>query len=253
MLSGIISPIMNPLLSLKPLTIITIVAFVVTLIITLAYKWLTDQKLMKRLKSEMEEHQKQLKEHRNDPQKLMDIQKRSLEANMQYMKQSFKPTLYTMLPVLIIFAWLNAYVAYDPIMPGQTFTVTAELVPGSSGSATLEVIPEGVSVLGSNEAEIVNNKAEWQLAAEEVGDYSLIVKYKGSEAEKELLVSNLHEYKAPNKNYKNNNIKTIKIGNSPTRPLGNFSLFGWKPGWLATYITLSVIFSMALRKILKLH
>jgi uncharacterized membrane protein (DUF106 family) len=31
------------------------------------------------------------------------------------------------------------------------------------------------------------------------------------------------------------------------------NLFGWEVGWLGTYIVFSIVFSMGLRKILKLH
>ena len=41
--------------------------------------------------------------------------------------------------------------------------------------------------------------------------------------------------------------------NKKVKPLGNVSLFGWKPGWLGVYIIFSIIFSMVLRKLLKIH
>ena len=49
-------------------------------------------------------------------------------------------------------------------------------------------------------------------------------------------------------------IKKIEIGYNKLKPLGQkFSLFGWQPGWLGIYIILSIISSMALRKVLNIY
>jgi uncharacterized membrane protein (DUF106 family) len=48
-------------------------------------------------------------------------------------------------------------------------------------------------------------------------------------------------------------VEYIKIIQRPLHPFGeNFSIFSWKPGWVATYIIFSLIISMLLRKILNL-
>jgi len=49
----------------------------------------------------------QMKEHKDDSSKVMEIQKLSLEKNMKYMMHSFKPTLFTFVPLIIIFTWLR--------------------------------------------------------------------------------------------------------------------------------------------------
>ena len=79
-----------------------------TLLITLSYKFLTNQEVMKSLKQEIKDFQQQMKEHKDDSQKVMEIQKLSLEKNMKYMMHSFKPTLFTFVPLIIIFTWLRA-------------------------------------------------------------------------------------------------------------------------------------------------
>ena len=48
-------------------------------------------------------------------------------------------------------------------------------------------------------------------------------------------------------------IKENEIKYEKFTPFGDFSLFGWKPGWLGTYIILSIILSFVIRKLLKVH
>jgi len=95
------------LISWNPLVAIIIISFLMTLLITLSYKFLTNQEMMKSLKGEIKDFQQQMKEHKEDSQKVMEIQKLSLEKNMKYMMHSFKPTLFTFVPLIIIFTWLR--------------------------------------------------------------------------------------------------------------------------------------------------
>ncbi len=90
------------------------ISFFITLIITVAYKYFTDQNLMKSLKEDTKRLQSDMKNHKDNPTKMMEIQKEAMEKNMKYMMHSFKPTLITLIPLLIIFAWLrNAYKGID--------------------------------------------------------------------------------------------------------------------------------------------
>ncbi|MDD5253614.1 MAG: EMC3/TMCO1 family protein [Candidatus Nanoarchaeia archaeon] len=84
-----------------------IICLIFTLIVTLIYKFTTNQTLMKELKAKLKSHQAEMKTFKNDPQKLMAIQKEAMEANMKYMMQSFKPMLFTFIPVIIMWSWLR--------------------------------------------------------------------------------------------------------------------------------------------------
>lgn len=107
MLDSFFNLIFGSLISWSPLIAILIISFLMTLLITLAYKFFTNQELMKSLKEEMKGFQNQMKDHKDNPQKVMEIQKQALEKNMKYMMHSFKPTLFTFIPLIIIFAWLR--------------------------------------------------------------------------------------------------------------------------------------------------
>lgn len=86
---------------------ILIISFILTLITNLAVKILSDQNAMKSLKEESAQFKEQMKTHKNDPQKLMEIQKKSMENALKYMQHSFKPMIFTLIPLLLIFNWLS--------------------------------------------------------------------------------------------------------------------------------------------------
>ena len=245
---SILNPIFGPLLNLPPFWAVLIIAFVIALLITLVYKWMTDQHLMKSLKEEIKAFQQQMKEFKHDPKKVMDIQKRAMQTNMKYMMHSMKPTLITFLPIILIFGWLHANLAFMPIMPGQEFLVGAEFQSGVSGDVKL-VVPENIELLTAASQEIKEGKAEWKLKGES-GGYILEYQYDNRVYSKELLITSKQAYEEPVKKINDDIIKAIETKHEKTVPL---QIFGWKIGWLGTYIIFSIIFSMGLRKILKLH
>ena len=86
---------------------------IVTFISTLAHKWLTNQEHMKNLKKRQKEIQKELKECK-DECVMKELNAEMLKMTGVMMKASFKPMFVTIIPFLLLFAWLRGI--YVPIM-----------------------------------------------------------------------------------------------------------------------------------------
>ena len=99
---------------LHPALSVAIISLLMTFISTLAYKFLTNQEHMKSLKEDLKLLQAQMKEHRQDKEKFMSLQKLMMEKNLVYMKHSFRPALFTLIPFAIIFTWVRATFGGDP-------------------------------------------------------------------------------------------------------------------------------------------
>ncbi len=97
----------NPLISLL------IISLLFGLISTLAYKFLTNQKLMKETKEEMKKIQEEIKLLKNDPNKMLEKQKELMQKNAPLMKESFKVMFYTIIPFGLLFLLVKE--AYDPL------------------------------------------------------------------------------------------------------------------------------------------
>ena len=99
--------VFGPIVALSsPLNII-IISFILTLIVNLAMKLFTNQKVMKALKEESELVKEEMKKFKNDPQKILELQKKTMETSMKYLRHSLPATLVTLLPLLFIFGWLR--------------------------------------------------------------------------------------------------------------------------------------------------
>ncbi len=249
MLDSVLNPILLPLFKMGPFFMIFIVSLIVSLIITFVYKWMTDQELMKTLKGDVKTMQKEMKALRDNPEKMMKVQKKAMEKNMKYMMHSLKPTLVTFIPLIIIFGWLNAHMAFDPINPNEPFTTTITFDEEIYGDVTLSAVPNGLLIQGNATQEIIKEKATWILKGE-AGEYSLDYEYKGRHYNMDVLITNEQQYSSQFKKVKDDIVQKIELG---YEKIVVMNLFGWKLGWLGTYIIFSLIFSLGLRKLLKIH
>ena len=248
MFEGVLSPVFDPLLKLPMVWVVVIMAFLITFLITVIYKFTTNQNLMKELKDEMKELQKEMKELKSDPQKMMQVQKKSMQTNMKYMSHSMRSMLFTFIPIILIFGWMNANLAYEPIVPGQEFTTSVLFYDNVNGDVEL-IVPEGITSDGELSKTISDGEIKWVLKGDE-GEYLLEYNVNERSYTKELLITEEQSYAEPIKAVKDKTVRQISIDNNKIKV---FNLLGWKLGWLGSYIILSIVFSMGLRKLFKVY
>lgn len=250
-IDAIFSPVLQPLVNLSPFWAIVVLALGISFLSTLAYKYLTNQKKMKELKDQQKEFQSRMKELRSQPDKMMGVQKEAMKVNMEYMKMSFKPTLITMIPLLLLVGWMAGHLTYEPIYPQETYSVTAAFKEGVTGSAEL-VVDSGTELLNEASQAITAGMATWNLRSTE-GEHILNVKLGSQTESKDVLVTTEVRYAEPIKVVQHSDIESIQINYKALKPLGTTSLIGWYPGWLGLYFIFSLIGSLAFRKVLKIY
>lgn len=133
---GALNAVFNPVLAMDPnptnpaLTVL-IIAFIVSLITTIANKYLVDQDEMneiqarsKKLTSELREAQK-----KGDGKKVAELQARQTEMmqdQSKMMTNSFKPMIVTFVPIILIFFWMRSSVISGLVihLPPSVYWVT---------------------------------------------------------------------------------------------------------------------------------
>jgi len=263
MADGIMDFLLGWLLLFSPFWALLIISVIFSLITNLAYKFFTDQHVMKQLKEDIKKSQEEMKKIKDNPSKVMEIQKKSMEKNFEYMKQSMKPTLITFIPIILIFGWLTANLAFDPITPDSQFNTTLTFKDGFTGNAVIE-LPDGIESVNGNEQEIKEaecagaffstskcGKATFMLKVAEEGEYPLTFAYDNETEKTNVLVTKQQKYLPPEKlTPKSDYLSKINVEQNK---LIAMNLFGWKVGWLGTYIILSLIISLGMRKLMNLY
>ncbi len=256
-LDTILNPVFKPLLNaVGPLWTVVIMSIVISFLITIIYKYATNQTLMKQLKDDLKKDQERMKKLKSDPKKMMEIQKSAMEKNMKYMMQSMRATLITFLPIILVFGWMNGHLGAESLKPNMPFIAGVEANEGISGNVTLRF---GDATTGANSTNIMllnasaipieDGKARWVLKAGS-GRYFLEFEHGGARATRYVTITNGLDYEQPIIPQKDSPFKALVVEHNKLIVL---NLFGWKLGWLGTYIILSIISSMALRKLLKVY
>ena len=103
----------------NPYVSLATISFFVTLVSTLAQKWLTNQEHMKSLRTRQKEIEKELKGCKEE-HILKELNLEMLHLTGIMMKSSMKPMVVTMIPLLLLFNWLRGI--YDgggvPLLAG---------------------------------------------------------------------------------------------------------------------------------------
>lgn len=91
------------------------ISFLVTLFITIVSHFLTNKELLRGIKDKQKSIREEMKLHKDNPQKMMELNKRMMEDFPHQMKESMKVSLVTIVPLLLLFKWLKATFALTSI------------------------------------------------------------------------------------------------------------------------------------------
>lgn len=255
---------MDILLGFPPAVVIIIISVVVSVVTTLVYKHTTNQQQLKEMKEETSRMQAEVRSTK-DPARAAQLQKEMMGKSLKQLNSSTKSMLITLVPLFLIFGWMGSHLAYQPITPGEEFTTTAHFAKSAAQNASAAALgnitlsaSEGLEILSNPVQEAKSAAVSWRLKGGKEGAYRLTYSFGDENYSMNALLTSEFRYESPvlakSKGIKKASmIDRITVDLGPLRPFGSFSLLGWEPGWLATYIIFSLAASMLARKLLKVY
>ena len=100
---SLLDPSIGALLDLNIVWGMLLIVLILSIIMTLVQKYATDQKTLK-----------EMKKVKDNPQKMMELQKESMKFMMPMMKLSMRGIIYTGIPLILMFRWFMDYFALHP-------------------------------------------------------------------------------------------------------------------------------------------
>lgn len=94
---------------------IIVITFLMSLFVTVVNYFMIDKDKMKELKDRQKHLKAEMKKCRDNPQKMMELNKQMMADMPEQLKHSFKPMLVTIIPLLILFKWLRTLFTITPI------------------------------------------------------------------------------------------------------------------------------------------
>jgi len=124
MFDSILNGIFAPLLGLNPVVGVFIIAASVSLLLSLPYRFLVDQKKMREHKEKVKEIQKQIKEaQKTDQKRANELMTEMLGLSNKQMMSNFKPMIPGMILVILFLPWVALQPAFASLAVSLPFSL----------------------------------------------------------------------------------------------------------------------------------
>jgi hypothetical protein len=155
----------------------------------------------------------------------MKLNSQILALSAKQMRYTMNSTLITLIPLILIFSWINANYTYQPLLPNQEFNVTFafQKLPENF---SLEVLPEGVEITNKT-VDYSKNTITYALKGVE-GSYLISFYYDNETKSKEIIITQKQKYSKPVDSFSKENLKKIIVSNKPLR----IKILGISMSWI---------------------
>lgn len=265
-LSGAVGALLWPFRSFPPVVGLGVVALFVAIAILLVFRATSDQAALTAVKRRMHAALFEIRLFNDDPHSMFRALLEITRQNLTYLRLSLVPTLWVIVPLLLLLVRLQAYYGYEGLVAGANTIVTVHLedeaVPASGGAPRISLdAPSGLQVETPPVWIPSKRQVAWRIGAEQAGEYELIVSVDGKSVTKHVQVSDEVGWRAPER------VKTglwsqlmspaelpiaadVPISSIHVKyPSREVKLFGWDTHWMIVLFTLSIFFTFALRNI----
>lgn len=111
---AILDPTAGALMNWQPTIGALILFLIIAIITTLVQKYFTDQETLKAIKKEQKDIQKEMQKYRDNPSKVLDLNKQSMKLMGEMMSLTMKSSFITIIPLILMFRWFMDYFAQIP-------------------------------------------------------------------------------------------------------------------------------------------
>lgn len=106
---AVLDPTLGTLLDWNATLGMFIIVAVLSFIMTLVQKYGTDQATLRELKKEQKLLQEEMKKYKENPDKLLELNKKQMEFIPKTMELTMRPVMYTIVFFVLFFRWFNDY------------------------------------------------------------------------------------------------------------------------------------------------
>jgi|APSaa5957512622_1039677.scaffolds.fasta_scaffold54166_2 uncharacterized membrane protein (DUF106 family) len=106
---AIFDPTLGNLLTWNPLYGMLILVAILNVGLVLVQKHTTDQDAMKSIKKEQKELNAEMKNYKDNPEKMMELNKKNFGFMKETFSHSLRPMMFTLIPFVLLFRWFQDY------------------------------------------------------------------------------------------------------------------------------------------------
>jgi len=257
---------LSPLANAHPLLPLALVSLAASVLLLLAFRWLSDQAGLQETKAKIHAHFLELKLFRHDVSVIWSAEKQILRYNLLYLTYLLKPLIVT-LPIFVLFlVELEGWFSSSPLKVGEPVVVSVFAHPRAED--VLDNIQvkstEGLRVETPALRILDERRADWRIRAVAAGEHQLefVMGQDSTGVTKRLRVGAEHiAYVARTRSEVGwfsglqNSQESPLLPDSPIsrievdHPGAIVTVFGWGVNWVVAFVVLSLVFAFLLKRL----
>jgi hypothetical protein len=171
-----------------PSGIVLGISLIIGLMMVIVFGYTSDQKAIRVAKDQIKAHLLALRLFEDQIQVVLRSYARIVIASARYLRLTFKPLLFVIVPMTFLIVQVDRYLGSEPLRTGESFLVRAQMDnPDALNQATLQ-LPEGLTATAPPVHVPAENEVAWRVVAGEVGEYVVNVKVADQIFSKRIIV-----------------------------------------------------------------
>jgi hypothetical protein len=252
--------LMRPLPAFVVLAVFSVFTAVISL---LAVRWTSDQMAIRRVKELMGAHVLEVRLFPDQPGVVLRAYLSLLRNTLTYLRHSLRPLIVLAVPLLLLFAQMEAYFGRTPVELGHEFLFRVTLQNADALAVSVLQLPAGIKLMAPPVHVPFERQVDWRLKAEQSGAYDVRLLLPGSQTSKQIIagsgltrlvservrggvweqIVNPGELPLPRAGL----VEQIEV----QYPVRVFHLRTWEIEWIVPYIVLTLAAALLLRGTLR--
>jgi uncharacterized membrane protein (DUF106 family) len=170
---GFFTVIANFLRGSLPLVLVFAVSAVVGLLMVIVFGYTSDQKAIHIAKDQLKAYLLAVRLFQDQLPVVLASYGRIVRGTGRYLKLTFKPLLYVIVPLIIFIVQTDRYLGYVPLEIGQSFLVKVQTTNRDSLDDVSMQLPAGLTTTAPAVHVPSKNEVVWRVMPEKSGDYEI--------------------------------------------------------------------------------
>jgi hypothetical protein len=258
-LGWIFDLLMMPLQRLDDRVALAFVSLATAVFLLLAIRLTSNQQALSAIKRQIHADLFEIRLFNDDLGAMLRAEGDILRHNATYLRLSLVPMLWTIIPLGLLVAQLDAYFGYAAVPLGQPIILTAQL------KAAIDEVPLTLALPAGLHADTADirfpslQQVAWRIVPEQHGGYVLRIRIGAETYEKTMQTSDGLVRRSPVRVEANVVDQLVHPSEPPlpkmapvasirvTYPVRRIQIFGWELPWVAVYVGLSIVFVLILK------
>lgn len=257
----------SPFEKLTPLLGLIIISLFTGILILIVFRFTSNQKAIKRAKDKIKAYIYELFLYKDNIRVILKALLSILKYNSVYLKQTLKPLMIVIIPIILILIQLQLRYGLRPLKPNESVIVKLKLnrhLTADDIKVQLNV-PDAI-IIETPVLKIENqSEFDWRLKVDDYGKYELLFLIGEKKIIKSIQVSKqivmispirvypsfIKTFSNPSENplAKNSAVESIEV----KYPNRNIKIVSWHVHWLIIFFVFSMISAFALKGVLRVE